>query len=436
MAYGQPYWWEGAKPLPKLSSLPSSADILIIGAGYTGLTAAITAATAGAEVTVVDAEYPGFGASSRNGGMCGPHPRLSLSAMSKQFDEKTARALFNESGIAFDYFQGLIRSLKIDCDYQKTGRIQLAWTKKDFEAQKAMAAEMLAHTDYAVEVLERDAVDKHIKTDRYFGALFYENHGALNPKKLIDGLLSVALKMGVKIVPNMPIRRLQKSVIGHIAEGPLGTIRANKVLLATNGYTKGQGHFQWLSARVFPLPSYIIATEKLPRKLLAELAPGKRTMVETRARHSYFRLSPDGTRIVWGGRAAIRQINPEQAIARLTDTLEEIWPSLKGVKITHAWKGNTGYSFGNAPNIGRRDGVHYAAGYCGGGVVLAPYLGMKAAYQMLGDERGTTAYADTKLQSKPYHIGGRPWFLEPADRWYNWVVDGVQNVRAAKDRAS
>ena len=265
--YGQPYWWDGQPKPPKLSALPERTDLLIIGAGYTGLSAAITAATAGADVCVVDAEHPGFGASSRNGGMAGAHPRLSLAAMTERFGANTARKLFNEAGMAFDFFEGLIKSLKIDCDYQQTGRVQLAWTKSDFDAQKRMAEEMNRDTDYAVTVLEHADVPKHVKTDHYFGGLYYPNHGALHPKKFVDGLLKAALKLGVKIVCDMPITRLQRATHGFIAEGPNGSLRADKVLVATNGYTFGAGVMNFIKRRVFPLPSYLIATENCPKRL-------------------------------------------------------------------------------------------------------------------------------------------------------------------------
>ena len=432
--FGQPYWWDGQPAPPKLSTLPERAELLIIGAGYTGLSAAIAAASSGADVCVVDAEHPGFGASSRNGGMAGAHPRLSLSVMTERFGASTARQVFNEAGMAFDYFEGLIKSFKIDCDYKQSGRVQLAWTKADFEAQKRMAEEMNRDTDYAVTVLEQEDLPQHLKTDHYFGGLYYPNHGSLHPKKFVDGLLRVALKLGVKVVGNMPITRLQRTTRGFIAEGPHDSLRADKVLVATNGYTFGVGVMNFIKRRVFPLPSYLIATEKLPKALIQELAPGGRMMVETRARHSYWRISPDGNRVIWGGRASIQQIDPARAAKQLQKTMTEIWPQLAGAAITHAWKGNTGYTFSEAPHVGEENGIVFAAGYCGGGVVLAPYLGMKAAYRLLGDARGETAYNHTTLATRPYHLGTRPWFLTPANYWYHWLVDTRQNVRAREDR--
>jgi glycine/D-amino acid oxidase-like deaminating enzyme len=208
---------------------------------------------------------------------------------------------------------------------------------------------------------------------------------------------------------------------------------AGKVVMATNGYTRGA--FGWLRRRVFPLPSFLIATEPLPAGLPARLAPGGRMMVETRARHCYFRLSPDGSRVLFGGRAAMTPIAPARAAEWLHRTMADIWPELADARLTHAWSGLTGYSFAHLPHVGTWRGVTYAAGYSGSGVALAPYLGMKAAYRALGDPRGETAYAGTTPVTRPFHIGGAPHFLRAADFWYRHVVDPHQDAAAKRDRA-
>lgn len=434
---GQPYWWEDGAQLPDLPIVPpNKAELLIIGAGYTGLSAAITAANAGAQVMVVDAGIPGQGASTRNGGMAGAHPRLSLADMAQKFGQETARGMFNEAPNAFSHLRHLIESYNIECDYQQTGRIQLAWTKAHFASQQALAADMNSHTDFRVEVVKADELGAHLSTKHYFGGLLYKDHGAVQPRKLHDGLMKAALDTGVQVVQNCPIGDVIKTSGAYEASWNGGVIQADKVILATNGYTQGKGIFNWVSRRVFPVPSYLIATEQLPAEMINELAPAGRMMVETRARHSYWRISPDGTRVIWGGRASICQIDIHKAARRLRQTMTQIWPQLKDVKITHAWSGNTGFSFNHSPKVGVKDGVHYALGYCGGGVVLAPYLGMKVAYHALGDSRGITAYSQTELTSKPYYLGGSPWFLRPANIWYSTVTDTLENKTAARDHHS
>ena len=297
-----------------------------------------------------------------------------------------------------------------------------------------MAADMQAHTDFPVELLGKDAVRDHIGSDQYFGALYYPTHGGLHPRKLHDGLMATALRLGVQIVQNCPVWNVAPRGGQFVARHGGGELVADQVIVATNGYTQGKGLFARLQRRVFPLPSCIIATEPLSANLIAALAPGRRMMVETRARHSYFRISPDGSRILWGGRASMTPVSPERAAAALRDSMVQVWPELADVAVTHSWSGNTGFAFGHAPHVGVENGIHFAMGYCGGGVVLAPYLGMKAAYQALDDPRGETFYTQTALQGSWLHPTQTPHFLQAANMWYRAWVDRRENYIARRDR--
>lgn len=428
-----PFWWED-RPTPPPSNVSDGdthVDILVIGAGYTGLSAAIAASDGGASVIVVDAGEPGAGASSRNGGMFGAHPRLSYAELTRKFGADAAMRICREAPDALAFARDLIAREGIECDLQETGRIQLAWTKADFEGHKRLADFLTTHTGVDAHIVEHADLGDEIGTDRYFGGMVIPAHCAIHPAKYYDGLRAAVARRNVPVFANRPVTRLRKGSPFQ-AETPSGTITSDKVILATNGYTDGA--FPWHQSRIFPLPSFLIATEPLSPNLLAKLAPGGRMMVETRARHSYFRLSPDRTRILWGGRSAMKPIAPEVAAKRLRETMEEVWPETKGVAITHTWTGNTGYSFNHMPHVGEDAGLHYAMGFSGSGTVMAPYLGAKAAWRALGDERGETAYADTVLARSALHPGGAPHFLKAADLWYRFAVDPMQNWRAARDR--
>jgi glycine/D-amino acid oxidase-like deaminating enzyme len=432
-ALGRPYWWDDAPPDPPLATdLPERADVLVIGAGYTGLAAALTVADAGASVVVVDAGRPGAGASGRNGGMFGAHPRLPFETVARRFGREVAAGIYAEAPEAFAFTRGLIDREAIDCDFRVTGRIQLAWTRAHFKAQKRLVSAVTAVAPVTMEIVERADLEAEIATGRYFGAIRFPDHGAIDPARFHDGLLRAVLRRGVPVAGGSSLTALERGRSGFVATAGRHDVTAETVILATNGYTEGP--FGWARRRVFPLPSYIVATEPLDPDCLRALAPGGRMMVETRARHSYFRLSPDGSRILFGGRAAMVPIPPDTAAARLHATMTEIWPSLAGVRLTHSWSGFTGYSFGHLPHVGMREGVHYALGYSGSGTALAPYLGMKAAWQALGDPRGHTAYARTTLATRPFHPTGRPWFLSLADRWYRHAVDPRENAAAERDR--
>ena len=329
-ALGHPFWWDDAGPRPDLPDAPPArVDLVVVGAGFTGLSAALAARDAGADVAVIDAGWPGAGASSRNGGMFGAHPRLPFDTLAKQFGESVATGVTRESLAAFQHTKGLIDNERIACDFEVTGRLLLAWTRAHHEGQKRLAAAVSKAGGGTAELVPKDALQAEIATDRYFGGLRFPDHAALQPRKFHDGLLAAALKRDIPVIADCPALRVQRTIDGFRVETPKGEIRARRLVAATNGYTDGA--FQRLRARVFPLPSFLIATEPLSPNLVAALAPGRRMYVETRARHSYYRVSPDGSRILFGGRASMRPIDLRTAAARLRATMCDIWPDLEEV---------------------------------------------------------------------------------------------------------
>lgn len=426
---GHAYWREGVDWPEIRRDLIDKVELLIVGAGYTGLSAAIAAHDAGAKVAVVEAGSPGQGASSRNGGMVGAHPRLGWEALEKAFGRDTADALFAEAAPALDWVTDLIRREEIDCDFQQTGRVQLAYTPADFAGQKRLAEHVAAKSDVVCKPLSRTDLAAEIATPLYYGGLLFPQHCALHPARYHKGLLEAVLRRSIPLIGDCPVTGISRRGAEYKVDTAKGTLRADKVLLATNGYTGKT--FGWFSGRVFPVPSYLIATEPLESDVIARLAPGGRMMVETRSTHSYFRVSPDGSRIIFGGRAAMVDISLETAARRLRNTMAQIWPELGDVRLSHVWSGNTGFTFNHLPHVGSHKGIAYAMGFSGSGTVMAPYLGAKAALLALGLPGGETAYSDTHLASRWFYRGGRPWFLYPAELWYrNWV--DRREARAAK----
>ena len=421
---GRPYWWDEAEPSATQDALPDHCDVLVVGAGYTGLSAAIAAHDSGARVAVVEAGIPGEGASSRNGGMVGAHPRLSRDKLAAAFGTEVADALLEEAAPALDWARAFIADERIDCDFQQTGRIQLAFTGSHFEGQRRLAENVRAKSRVQVELVERADLGREIDTGLYHGGIVFPEHGALHPAKYHRGMLEAVQRRGVPVVSHARVQRLERDGARHVARTAKGVIRVERVVLATNGYTSRP--FGWHVKRVFPLPSYLIATEELPANLIGHLAPGRRMMVETRARHSYFRVSPDGKRILFGGRAAMRDVPLEVAAERLRQTMVEVWPALGDVKLSHAWSGYTGFSFNQMPHVGMQDGISFAMGYSGSGTVMAPYLGAKAGWLAVGDARADTAYAKTHLPRHFLHMFEKPHFLKAADVWYRYWVDRAE----------
>lgn len=429
--YGTPYWWEAGSALPELPEAPPPrADILIVGGGFTGLSAAITAARKGAKVVVCDAGVPGQGASTRNGGMVGAHARIAVEAMEASFGREATIALLNEAPKAYAFTRNLIAAEGIECGFRETGRVVLASTRKSFEGLKRLATRLHDLAGYDMRVVEKADLGQHIATEAYQGAVFYPDHGGLQPRQFHDGLMAAALKAGATLVQNCPVQAVDGVEGAFLVRSQGGAVRADKVIFATNGYTRPP--FRYLSRRIFPLPSFLIATEELPPEMIGKLAPGRRMMVESRVRHSYYRVSPDGSRIVFGGRAGMIPYGPEFAAQRLRATMLGIWPELRDVAITHSWSGFTGFTFEQMPHVGVHNGRHFAFGYSGSGVALAPYLGHKVALAALGDPAGETAYARTIPTTRAFYRGGAPHFLIAGELWYRQVVDRWEALQARR----
>ncbi|MGG7565410.1 NAD(P)/FAD-dependent oxidoreductase [Rhodovulum sp. DZ06] len=415
----QPLWWEdaGAPEAPAEAPLPAEADAVIVGAGLTGLSAARELARAGRAVVVIEAGAPGIGASSRNGGMVGGGHRLSSSELEARFGPEAAIGMLRETHIdSLDYVLRLIAEEGIDCDLQRTGRFRGLHAPHLLDAAQREIGRLQdligleAHTLGAVEQ------QAHVSSKLYYGGAVYPRHHALNPAKYLRGLLAAAQRAGAEVHGNTPVTGVRRAQGGGFAVATArGTVRARDVLMATNGYTPGFAGA--LRRRIIPVPSFIIATEPLGANRVRALFPTGACIVESRDRHCYFRPSPDGARIVFGGRAAMIPIGPEAAKRELSRLMEEVFPQLGPVAITHSWRGFTGFSFDFLPAVGQIDGVWHAMGYSGSGNAMAPWLGRQAAQGILGEDAG--AFAHASLSPRWWNrgrIGGMtPWYMPAVD---------------------
>jgi glycine/D-amino acid oxidase-like deaminating enzyme len=190
------------------------------------------------------------------------------------------------------------------------------------------------------------------------------------------------------------------------------------VVVATNGYTGPLT--PWLRRRVIPIGSYIIATEPLAPELARELIPHNRIVSDTRRVVYYYRLSPDGRRMLFGGRVSTHETDPRISGPLLRDDMVALFPQLAATRISHSWAGFVAYSFDSLMHIGRHAGLHFAMGYCGSGVGMASYLGMRLGQQVLGLPEGRTAFDDLPFPTRPLYTG-KPWFLAASVRYYRWL---------------
>ena len=196
-----------------------------------------------------------------------------------------------------------------------------------------------------------------------------------------------------------------------------GSVTARNVVVATNGYTGGLT--PWLQRRVIPIGSYVIATEEIDSATMARIMPRDRIVSDTRKVVYYYRASPDRKRIVFGGRVSHNETDPRVSGPLLHAAMAGIFPELAQTRISHSWCGFIAYTFDELMHIGERDGLYYAMGYCGSGVGMAGYLGMRLGQKVLGRMEGATAFDDVRFQTRPFYTGN-PWFLAPSILYYRW----------------
>ena len=411
-----PYWWEEAPPTPgDTPAMPTSADVAVVGSGYTGLSAALTLARAGRSVVVFDSDTPGIGASSRNGGMLGSWLKPSLDTLTRRYGPEAARALFAESREAYDFLGRFIADEDIECDYAETGAFTGIVKPAQYEAM-ARETERLSRTiGVEADMVPRSEVRNEIGTDIYCGGRVTHRRAGLHPARYHAGLIGRVRESGATVAGNCPVTAIQRNGGDFTVTTPHASLKVRNVVVATNGYTGPVTPA--LRRRVIPVTSYMIATAPLSPNLMATLMPKGRMLTDSNRLLCYFRPSPDNTRVLFGGRPAYTAIGPKLAAERLSRHMTRIFPELRDVELTHSWFGYIAYTFDRLPHVGEHDGMHYAMGYCGSGVVMSTWLGRKAALRLLGQAEGKSAFAELEHPtSRFYH--GRPWFLPLVQAWY------------------
>lgn len=413
-----PYWHDQLDDPPMLpDQLPEKTDVLIVGSGYTGLSAAITTARGGRSTLVVDAEDPGFGCSTRNGGQISTSVKPSLDQLSAKFGAKKARTVRDEGANALKWIGEFVEGEGLKCDFRQVGRFHAAHTAQHYEMLARDAEKMRTQDAIDSFAVARHEQRSQLGTDAYFGGLVFPSHCSVHPAKLHREMLRLALAADTQVVGQCTVQQIEKDPSGFRVQTSKGPIQARDVIVATNGYTTGLT--PWLQRRVIPIGSYIIVTEELPESTIDTLFPGDRIASDTCKVVYYYRATPDRRRVLFGGRVSAAETDPISSAMLLKRDMCRIFPELEGIGLSHAWSGTVAYSFDELAHTGIHDGIHYAMGYCGSGVSMAPYLGMRVGQKVLGLPQGATAFDDLPFPTRPlYH--GKPWFLPAAVAWYRW----------------
>ena len=413
-----PFWWEaGPRPEIETSDLPQKVDILIVGSGFTGLSAALTLARAGREVLIVERESAGWGASSRNQGHVGAGLKRGLGALSETFGKPRAVRVFREAQAAVEFCKTLIKKEGINCRLEQRGRLQLAWSPAHYEVLAEEIRQRVSLTSLEADLLTREEVQSQVVSDQYHGGVLMHREATLHGALFHLGLLERVEQAGVTVQVGTEVRRIEGAAPAFTVVTSRGKVNARNVVVATNGYTDRSTRA--LCRRVVPVNSFGIATEPLSDEQIDQVLPGRRACTDTLKLSHGFRVAPGENRIIFGTRPGYRETDPGRGAVHLHQQLLTVFPQLERVRITHGWTGHVAFPFDFLPHLGCRDGLHYSLGYCGSGVSLAPYLGIKIALRILGDEAGESVFAELPFDTRPFYTGW-PWFLGPMLKYYRW----------------
>ncbi|MBW4464651.1 MAG: FAD-binding oxidoreductase [Pegethrix bostrychoides GSE-TBD4-15B] len=424
----QSYWETTAQP-PECSALQQSetCEVAIIGAGLTGLSAALHLAQAGVQVAILEAGHPGWGASGRNGGFCCVGATaLEPERLLHRFGTAAVRQFYQQQREAVELVKALAAAESLDLEAQGNGEIQVAHHASYLADLAAEFSFYKNIADYPCQLWSQSELVEHgFASPEAVGALHLDVGFGLNPLKYSCGLAEAVIRRGVKLYAHSPLETWEQQNGWHELHSPGGCLKAKTVIVATNGYTEDRLHPQ-LSGCLLPVISQIITTRPLTSAELA--AQNWQTETPVFSTHQplfYYRLLKDG-RFLFGSRGDTDGSLSERQRRQdwMQRRLGELFPAWQQIEITHGWNGLVAISANLTPQIGQLDAQSfYGLAYHGSGVGTATWVGQALAHWILG-----------KLD--PAEIS--PVFRQPLKSfpiapWRVWLLRGMCGLFAAQN---
>ncbi|QIB33697.1 NAD(P)/FAD-dependent oxidoreductase [Ancylobacter pratisalsi] len=371
-----------APPAPVTPPLDGTqrASVAIIGGGIVGLTTALHLAEAGTDVVVLEANEVGWGASGNNGGQLNPGLKFDPDTIEATWGPDLGRRMVAFGWDTPNRTFALIERLGIACDAHRGGTVRAARSAKARGAVEATARQCMVR-GLPVTYLDREASRAATSTDAYFGAMRDASGGNLNPLAYSRGLARAALAAGARIHGGTRALKLARSASGWSIQTATGTLLAEKILIATNGFTDDL--WQGLRQTLVPVYSAIAATEPLGEDIRASIMTARPSVYESGRITVYYRVDAQG-RLLMGGRGPMRPISSPDPIAYLTDYAARLWPQLKGVRWTHGWNSQLAITKDHWPHIHEPapDALIYL-GCNGRGVALGTAIAEQLAGRLL-----------------------------------------------------
>ncbi|WP_250468433.1 FAD-binding oxidoreductase [Caballeronia sp. GAFFF2] len=417
-------WRAMAGPAAATAPLARDLDVevAIIGAGYSGLTAAHALQKRGVECAVLDANPVGWGASGRNGGVVSSKFRLSFPSIASAHGVAMAKRMHRLAHEGVRAVEALIDEFGLQAaQFEHTGSLRCAHTERAFASIRA-EAEWVRTTlgDTTMSVQSRAEVEHETGSRGFVGGVLSADAGTILPLEYVRGLADGLTARGVPIFESTPVIDMTRADDRRvILRAPGGTVRAKQVIVATNAYSNLSDATAAYHRELVPFRSAMIATAKLPADLDAQLMINRRSYAETRRMMKWFR-KVDG-RMLFGGRDAFGKEGEPTGFDALQRAMIALFPQLNGVPVEYRWSGYVGMTFNALPHVGRSDdATTFCLGYNGAGISMASLVGQHAAALALGDKPDLALLAQDGLRPVPFHALRAPGVRLVA-AWYQFL---------------
>ncbi len=414
------YWNVGvADFVPADRSLRDAYDVVVVGAGYSGLAVAWGLARHGLSVLVLEERSIGYGASSRNGGMVGPSfHELGMVALTRKYGEEKTKSIMRTGIDALSYCRELFETSGIDCDLQLTGRIRGARSKAHLDAMIAECARLKRAVGLAYQVVGRSDLHLHTGANAYVGGVLYPMDGGLHPKRLVNALAWRAEAAGAHICQQMPACRIERQGSGFQISMPHAALSAQQVVIATNGYSDRR--VPAMNRRIVPIDVSVAATRTLGVDRVRAMSPRLHMHGESGRVFIWSRPSPDHTRFVFGGRISKPDAPLYVQCEQIATAVQRIYPDIRPTDLEFVWNGKIAYTSDHAPHLNEVDGLWLIGGYCGSGVTRSLFFAEKLVRKIARQPGSETPFDDMAFPAMPFRSLA-PLGARIATGCYGWL---------------
>ena len=423
----QSYWQKNINIQDAIQStdLPRHAQIVFVGAGLSNLMCALHLQRAGWDAVIIDAQFAGAGCSARSGGMMLTGHSYSPKQLSTFVGTEKSERIYHEVAEAWDFIKHFIEHEKLAVDWQENGVFTGFSSSSEFESAKRTADSIAKASNQNVHIIEQNNIKDYVNSDLYKGGVFHDKAANIHPAKFTAGILRLCKKAGVKIVFPCRVENIRPNPLnsGKLVITDKGHIKADMVVSGTNGYSNEYSIYdRGFAMRLMPLYSMIIVTPEMDESQLRNLIPNNTAIVESSRRHCYYRPTPCGKRLMFGGRSSLLYKPREQVAQSLESMAEDIFQhhkkGLPPLQAEYTWLGKLAFTHAQTPYIQQVDDTHYRLGaYSGRGMLLAPYLGYQLSQIILQNQpHHQTVFTQTPHIPYP-HLGGG-WFIRPLNTYY------------------